>query len=328
MRDQADQADNGELLPPELSVVVPMHDEQSNIEPLYAELNEVLSGTGRSYEILFVDDGSTDGTRAALRALLERDNHVRVIRLRRNFGQTAALAAGFDHSRGHVIISLDGDGQHDPKEIPLFLEKIDEGFDVVSGWRQTRPESMLTRRIPSRLANAAMARLSGLPIHDFGTTFKAYRADLLKSLDLYGDFHRFIPALAADAGARITEIPIQVRARERGQSHYGLWRAFTVFFDLIRIRFLSLYLARPLQLFGGAGITLAGAGGSIFLYLVVLRLAFNTSLVAYRWPLFMVSIFSVLLGVQLFCLGLLGEIVVRLYFGLKIKRPYSIESID
>ena len=226
------------------------------------------------------------------------------------------------------MISLDGDGQHDPAEIPQFLAKLDEGYDVVSGWRQSRPDGYLTRTLPSRLANRAMALLSGLPIHDFGTTFKAYRREILEGLDLYGDFHRFIPALVVENGARITEIPIQVRPRTRGHSHYGLLRTVTVFFDLIRIRFLSAYLARPLQMFGGGGLVLAGLGGSIFAYLVYLRLFHNISLVAYRWPLFTVSIFTVLLGVQLFCLGLLGEIVVRLYFGLKVKRPYAGREVD
>ena len=314
--------------PPEVSVVVPFHNEGENAGRLLAEVAAALDPLQRAYEVVCVDDGSTDGTHDVLAGARSRDARIRVVRLRRNFGQTAALAAGFDHARGRVVISLDGDLQHDPAEIPGFLAKIDEGFDVVSGWRQTRPESLLLRRIPSRIANSAMAWLSGVAIHDFGTTFKAYRRDLLQSLDLYGDFHRFIPALARDAGARITEVPINVRPRARGASHYGILRTVTVFFDLIRIRFLSAYLARPLQLFGSAGLLLAGAGAAIALYLIYVKLAYGLGLLTYRWPLFVMSGFGILLGIQLFCLGLLGEIIVRLYFGLKVKRPYTVESAD
>jgi len=310
---------------PQLSVVIPFHDEEANVEPLIEELLEVLAKIERTWELVCVDDGSSDTTPIKLGALRVREPRIKVIRLRRNFGQTAALAAGFDHARGDVIVSMDGDGQHDPAELPMFIAKIDAGYDVVSGWRQTRPDALLTRRVPSRIANATMAWLSGVTIHDFGTTFKAYRREILRGLDLYGDFHRFIPALAKDFGARIVEIPIHVRPREGGRSHYGLLRAVTVFFDLIRIRFLSLYLARPLQLLGGAGLLMATLGGGLAAYLVWQRLFYDMSLTD-RYPLFTIGMTALLLGVQIFCLGLLGEIVVRLYFSLGARKPYVVDQ--
>ncbi len=243
---------------PKYSIVVPLHNEQENVTDLYDRLKAVMEINGESFEIVLVDDGSNDKTFAMLREIAAVDSRVTVVKLRRNFGQTAGLAAGFDHARGEYIIAMDGDLQHDPADIPLFLEKIAAGYDIVSGWRKVRVDNFWMRRIPSRIANWMMAKLSGVDIHDFGTTFKAYRRDILEQVPLYGELHRFIPALASWHGASICEVPIRNVNRERGTSHYGIARTFRVFFDLLTIRFLLRYLSRPLHFFGTFGM------GSIF----------------------------------------------------------------
>src|SRR5437660_11109463 len=249
---------------PKYSIVVPLHNEQENVTDLYDRLKAVMEGHGESFEIVLVDDGSKDHTFAMLREIAAVDSRVTVVKLRRNFGQTAGLAAGFDHARGEYIIAMDGDLQHDPADIPMFLAKIAAGYDIVSGWRKVRVDNFWMRRIPSRVANWMMARLSGVDIHDFGTTFKAYRRDILDQVPLYGELHRFIPALASWHGATICEVPIRNVNRERGVSHYGITRTFRVFFDLLTIRFLLRYLSRSLHLlvlfgvmsiFVGLGIT-------------------------------------------------------------------------
>ena len=223
---------------PKYSIVIPLHNEQENVTDLYDRLKAVMETSGDTFEIVFVDDGSSDETFHLLRQIAGVDSRITVVRLRRNFGQTSALAAGFDNARGEYIIAMDGDLQHDPSDIPLFLEKLSEGYDIVSGWRKQRIDNLWLRRIPSRCANWLMAKLSGVDIHDFGTTFKAYRRDILEQVPLYGELHRFIPALASWHGASICEVPIRNINRERGASHYGISRTFRVFFDLITIRFL------------------------------------------------------------------------------------------
>ncbi len=235
---------------PKYSIVVPLHNEQENVTDLYDRLKAVMESHGETFEIVLVDDGSNDHTFAMLREIAAVDSRVTVVKLRRNFGQTAGLAAGFDHARGEYIIAMDGDLQHDPNDIPLFLEKIAAGYDIVSGWRKVRVDNFWMRRIPSRIANWMMAKISGVDIHDFGTTFKAYRRDILEQVPLYGELHRFIPALASWHGATICEVPIRNVNRERGVSHYGITRTFRVFFDLLTIRFLLRYLSRPLHFFG------------------------------------------------------------------------------
>src|SRR5215468_7134420 len=252
---------------PKYSIVVPLHNEQENVTDLYDRLKVVMEANGESFEIVLVDDGSTDRTFQMLREIAAVDSCVTVVKLRRNFGQTAGLAAGFDHARGEYIIAMDGDLQHDPADIPMFLEKIAEGYDVVSGWRKVRVDNFVMRRIPSRIANWLMAKLSGVDIHDFGTTFKAYRAEILHQIPLYGELHRFIPALASWLGASICEIPIKNVNRERGNSHYGISRTFRVFFDLITIRFLLRYLSRPLHFFGTVGMLGIFGGAAIVLWL-------------------------------------------------------------
>ncbi len=237
-----------------LSVVVPIHNEEPSILPLYDRLTAVLLGTRRGYEIIFVDDASTDRSYELLSNLVQTDAHLRVVRLRRNFGQTAALSAGFDQAHGEIVIAMDGDLQHAPEDIPALLSKIDEGYDIASGWRKERVDNAVTRRIPSRIANWMMSKASGLELRDFGTTFKAYRAEVLKDVHLYGELHRFIPALASFYGARVAEVPIQNTPRAAGESHYGLGRTFRVLFDILTIRFLLKYFTRPMHFFGAIGL--------------------------------------------------------------------------
>src|SRR5579872_112493 len=227
-----------------LSIVIPIHNEEPTILPLYDRLIGVLEALNKPFEMIFVDDASTDRSFDLLANLAETDARMKVIRLRRNFGQTAALSAGFDEAQGSVIISLDGDLQHDPEDIPALLAKIDEGYDIASGWRKNRVDNPLTRKIPSRIANWLMAEVSGLRLRDFGTTFKAYRAEVLKEVNLYGELHRFIPALASFYGARVAEVPIRNTPRLSGGSHYGLGRTFNVMFDILTIKFLLKYFTR------------------------------------------------------------------------------------
>src|SRR3954451_12124074 len=249
-----------------LSIVIPIHNEEPAILPLYDRLTAVLEAIHRPYEILFVDDASTDRSFDLLANLVETDNHLKVLRLRRNFGQTAALAAGFDEAQGDVIISLDGDLQHDPEDIPLLLEKIDAGWDIASGWRKNRVDNAVTRKIPSRIANWLMKRTSGVDLHDFGTTFKAYRSEVLKDVNLYGELHRFIPALASFYGARVIEVPIRNVPRAAGDSHYGIGRTFRVMFDILTIKFLLKYMTRPMHFFGTLGLIGTTVGGGILGY--------------------------------------------------------------
>src|SRR5579872_5280829 len=243
-----------------LSIVIPIHNEEHSILPLYDRLTVVLEKLQRPYEILFVDDASNDRSFELLANLVETDGHLKVIRLRRNFGQTAALSAGFHEAKGEIIIAMDGDLQHAPEDIPALLEKINEGYDIASGWRKERVDNALTRKIPSRIANWLMARASGMELRDFGTTFKAYRAEILNDVNLYGELHRFIPALASFYGARVAEVPIRNTQRAVGSSHYGLSRTFRVLFDILTIRFLLKYFTRPMHFFGTMGLIGTASG--------------------------------------------------------------------
>src|SRR6202167_4531368 len=254
------------------SIVVPFHNEEENVTILYARLKQVMEQVADSFELILVDDGSTDRTYKLLEEIAAVDSRVLIVKLRRNFGQTSALAAGFDHASGEFILAMDGDLQHDPNDIPAFIEKLDEGYDVVSGWRKVRIDNFILRRIPSAGANWIMARLSGVPIHDFGTTFKAYRREVIQNIPLYGEMHRFIPALASYFGASICEIPIRNLNRVRGKSHYGLGRTFQVFFDLMTIRFLLKHMSRPLRFFGGCGVFAMFAGSIMAAALLGMKL--------------------------------------------------------
>ncbi len=309
------------------SIVVPFHNEEENVTELYDRLKAVMETAGAPFELVFVDDGSYDGTFRSLIDISSVDSRVVVVKLRRNFGQTSALAAGFDHAQGEFIIAMDGDLQHDPADIPLFLEKLEEGYDIVSGWRKVRMDNLWLRRIPSRCANWLMARLSGVDIHDFGTTFKAYRRELLSMVPLYGEMHRFIPALAASYGATICEIPIKNINRERGASHYGLSRTFRVFFDLITIRFLLRYLSRPLHFFGTVGMLGMMGGSAIGFYILAQKLLHQTSAMQEHGPLMITGAVMIIAGMQLLALGLLGEMQVRHYHEPSRRAPYSVECI-
>src|ERR1700683_4256335 len=252
-----------------LSIVIPIHNEEHSILPLYDRLTVVLEQLQRPYEILFIDDASTDRSYELLANLVQTDPHLKVVRLRRNFGQTAALSAGFHEAKGDVIIAMDGDLQHAPEDIPALLRKIDEGFDIASGWRKDRVDNAITRKIPSRIANWLMAKASGMELRGFGTTFKAYRSEVLKEINLYGELHRFIPALASFYGARIAEVPIRNTPRLSGDSHYGLGRTFNVMFDILTIKFLLKYFTRPWHFFGCLGLLGLSFGSLILGYLAV-----------------------------------------------------------
>jgi glycosyltransferase involved in cell wall biosynthesis len=312
---------------PTVSIVVPFHNEEDNITELYARLHSVMEEVDWEYQFVFVDDGSTDLTYKRLRDLAAIDPRVAVVRLRRNFGQTAALAAGFANCKCDYVIAMDGDLQHDPAEIPRFLEKLEEGYDVVSGWRKHRIDNLLLRKIPSRCANWLMAKLSGVNIHDFGTTFKAYRRELLAQLPLYGEMHRFIPALASAYGASICEIPIQNKHRTHGVSHYNLSRTFRVMFDLLTIRFLLRYMSRPLHFFGRLGLINMSAGSALALWLLVSKVLYRTNVVEQHALLLVFAAVLVLLGVHLVALGLLAELGVWQYFNPSARKPYSVAEI-
>lgn len=308
------------------SIVVPFHNEEQNATELYDRLRGVMESVGEPFEMVFVDDGSADSTFKVLQEIATVDSRVVVVKLRRNFGQTSALAAGFDNARGEYVIAMDGDLQHEPSDIPNFVQKLREGYDIVSGWRQARPESLFLRRIPSRCANWLMAKLSGVDIHDFGTTFKAYRRDLLRQVPLYGELHRFIPALASWHGATICEIPITCGERVAGASHYGISRTFRVFFDLITIRFLLRYISRPLHFFGTAGMVGVLSGGAIAFYMALAKILAHTDIMTQHGPLMIFATVLILGGVQLLGLGLLGEMMARQRHE-DHRRPYSVECV-
>jgi len=309
------------------SIVIPLYNEEDNLRPLYMKVVEIMNSVGSSYQVVFVDDGSSDRTYPLLREICANDSRVVAVRLRRNFGQTTALQAGFDNAEGRVIISLDGDLQHDPAEIPQFIAKINEGYDLVSGWRAKRVDTWLTRRLPSRIANWVMAKLSGVDIHDFGTTFKAYRREVLQHMRLYGEHHRFIPALASSSGARIAEIPIKNIPRASGKSNYGLSRTFRVMLDLISIKFLLEYSTRPLQFFGLFGFAGVGLGTLIGFFLVIKKLFMGQSIMLQHGPLLFLAALLILSGIQLVSVGLVGEMVTRTYFESQRKATYAVQEI-
>jgi len=312
---------------PRVSIVVPFFNEEGNVEEMHRRLKAVLEQTGRTYEIIYVDDGSRDRTYELLRAIYERDAAVRVIKLRRNFGQTAGLQAGFDHVRGDVIISMDGDLQHAPEEIPQFLAKIDEGFDIVSGWRTDRKDNAVFRKFPSRVANRVMGRLVKVKIHDFGTTFKAYRREVVQSIRLFGELHRFIPALISREGFKITEIPISNINRLKGKSNYGISRVRRVFFDLMTVKFMVSFIDRPLQIFGLIGMA-SGLAGFLIAATITFGYYFFGWLIKENLGWLMLSVFLMTLGVFFIMIGLLAEVVSRVYFQTHQIRIYSVDRID
>ncbi len=310
------------------SIVVPFHNEEENVTILYARLKQVMEQIDDSFEMVLVDDGSSDRTYKLLEEIAAVDSRVLVVKLRRNFGQTSALSAGFDHASGKFILAMDGDLQHDPNDIPAFIEKLDEGYDVVSGWRKDRTDSFFFRRIPSRIANWLMSKLSGVDIHDFGTTFKAYRREVIHSIPLYGEMHRFIPALASWYGASICEIPIRNVNRERGKSHYGIGRTFRVFFDLLTIRFLLRYMSRPLHFFGGLGLLGMMVGTCLAFILLGMKIL-NPAMdvMHHHGPMFVIGSVLIVSGIQLLALGLLGELQVRHYYTSQHPTSYTVDRL-
>ncbi len=309
-----------------ISIVVPFYNEEDNIEELYEKLTHVLNDLDVSYELIFIDDGSTDKTHDILMGLFDSDKTVKVIILRKNFGQTAALQAGFDHAKGEVIITMDGDLQHDPEDIPKLLAPLEEGFDIVSGWRKERKDHFLLRRFPSWVANRIMRLLSGVKIHDFGTTFKAYKRDVLEGLRLYGELHRFIPALISRTGVKITEVPIKNVVRQKGKSKYGLSRVRRVLFDLMTVKFIISFIDRPLQFFGLIGFVLGGIGFTIALIMTVGFYFFEWSIRDNLGNLIL-SVFLMIMGIQFIMTGLLAEIISRIYFTTHELRIYSVAEM-
>jgi glycosyltransferase involved in cell wall biosynthesis len=313
--------------PPQLSVVVPLLNEEATLGELYRRLASTLDAIGQSYEIIFVDDGSLDGTYYGLCALGAADPSIRVVKLARNYGQTAALAAGFDRARGDVIVAMDGDLQHAPEDLPRLLDKLDEGFDIVSGWRERRLDSYWTRRLPSRVANWLISRLSGVELHDFGTTFKAYRAWVVKRISLYGELHRFIPALATSVGARIAEVSITNVQRPQNKSHYGLSRTWRVMADLITVRFMLRYSTRPLHFFGPIGFASLAGGLAAGLYVVAAKFLTGDPVFLAHGPLLLLSAVLIQTGVLLVGIGVIGEFLTRIYFDGRRRRIYTIDRV-
>ncbi len=312
----------------DVSIVVPFYNEEGNVDELYRQLKAALDPLGKSYEFIFVNDGSRDGTGKILERLQQSDPRVVVVELRRNFGQTPALAAGFDHAQGDVIISMDGDLQHAPDEIPKFLAGIEEGYDLVSGWRESRERTdKVSRTLPSRVANKLMAWLSGVNLHDFGTTFKAYRRDLLQGVELFGELHRFVPALASAYGARIKEIPIKTLPRKSGKSKYNIKRTFRVLCDIMTVKFLISYLTSPLRVFGFLGMASFGAGFLIAASLMIGYLFGGGSPRTEHGALLLLSVFLMITGVQFFTVGLTAEIAARTYHRAAGKKIYAVRRV-
>lgn len=308
----------------DVSIVIPVYNEEENIKLLYENLSTVLGALGKSYEVVFVDDGSSDNTMGELELLAEGDNAVRVVSLRRNFGQTAAFAAGFDHARGDVIITMDGDNQNDPADIPMMLEKAKD-FDLVSGWRKDRKDGMILRKIPSRVANWLISTVTGVKLHDYGCSLKAYRHDVIKNLNLYGEMHRFIPAVASWYGISVTEVPVRHHARTRGVSKYGISRILRVVLDLITVKFLQSFSTKPIQFFGPTGLLSGGTGFAILMYLSALKLLTGASIGGR--PLLLLGVLLIIVGVQVIGMGLIAEMLARVYHESQKKPIYYVKKV-
>src|SRR5215813_4101882 len=310
----------------DVSVVIPIHNEEPNLEALYRELTEAFSGWGRSYEIIFVDDGSTDRSFGVLEKLQMADPRLRIIRFRRNFGQTAAFSAGFAHARGRLIVTSDGDLQNDPRDIPSLVKMLEEQqLDIVCGWRRNRKDAFLSRLVPSFFANTLISWATGVKLHDYGCSLKVFRSEVVKSIKLYGEMHRFIPAIASEQGVTIGEAEVRHRARVHGQSKYGISRTIRVVLDLLTVKFLLSYSTRPLQIFGLVGLAMSIPGLLIMAYLTFVKFAMAES-IANR-PLLMLAVLLVFTGVQLLTLGLMAELLVRTYHESQNKPTYVIREI-
>ena len=309
----------------EISVIIPVYNERENIRPLYDALKPVLEGMGVGYEIIFIDDGSTDGTSAEVEALAN-DASVRVIEFRRNFGQTAAFAAGFDHAEGEVIVTMDGDLQNDPADVPKLYGMVKDGqYDLVSGWRKNRKDTFINRKLPSMIANWLISKVTGVKLHDYGCSLKAYRSDVVKNLRLYGEMHRFIPAVANWYGVNVAEVETAHHPRVWGKSKVGISRTVKVFLDLITVKFLQSFSTKPIQFFGPMGLASTAAGLAISLYLAAEKLLAGRSIGGR--PLLLLGVLLIIIGVQLIGMGLLGEMIVRVYHESQKKPIYTLKKI-
>ena len=308
-----------------LSLVIPIYNEAENLRPLCERIRQALEPTGWDYEVVLVDDGSRDGSDQLLATLHAEDPRLKVIRFRKNFGQTAALAAGLAYAHGEIIVSLDGDLQNDPLDIPLLVTKLNEGYDLVNGWRVNRQDPFLSRRVPSQIANSVISLTTGVKLHDYGCTLKAFRCDMAKRLKLYGEMHRFIPALVSDLGGKVAELPVTHHPRRRGASKYGLARTLWVILDLLTVKFLSYYATRPSHLFGLLGVIAALLGGAITVLLGLQKLLFNVQLG--NRPLLLLGILLIVLGVQFVSLGLIGEMLARTYHESQEKPTYVVKDV-
>jgi len=312
---------------PELSIFLPVYNEEPNLPPLHAKLDHALRTLGRTAEIIYVDDGSTDGSLKVLRQIAQADERVRVVALRRNYGQTAAMAAGIDAATGDVLIPMDADMQNDPADIARLLAKLDEGYEVVSGWRKNRQDKLVTRKIPSMLANRLISWIGGVPLHDYGCSLKAYRRESIEDVKLYGEMHRFIPIYASWAGARVAEIPVEHHARTMGKSKYGLSRTLKVVFDLMTIKFMASYQTKPLYIFGSAGLlsfAISFLSGLLALLMKFVGWPKHADLV--QTPLPVLAMVLLVLGIQFFLMGLLAEMLVRTYHESQAKSIYAIRE--
>lgn len=309
---------------PYVSVVVPLYNEEDNIPYLYDDLNSALESFNITYEVIVIDDGSTDASWQRLKEVQARDKRWRIVRFRRNFGQTAGMSAGFDMARGQIVVTIDADLQNDPRDIPKLLDKMQEGYDIVSGWRIHRKEPLLTRRIPSQTANWLISRTTGVRLHDYGCSLKAYHVDVAKNVHLYGELHRFIPALASRMGVLVAEIPVNDRPRLHGKSKYGISRTFKVFLDLMGVIFYLTYFNRPLRVFGGFGVLVGSLGSLILLYLAYVRLIIGQDIG--ERPLLLLGILLMVLGVQMVSTGLIADMMMRTYHEAQNKPIYAIRE--
>jgi glycosyltransferase involved in cell wall biosynthesis len=310
---------------PELSLLIPLYNEEENLPILLDRVAEVMERLGRTYEVVLVDDGSTDRTPALLRKAVAERKHLRAVLFRRNSGQTAALAAAIQYSAGEILIPLDGDLQNDPQDIPRLLDKLSEGYDVVSGWRRNRQDTFITRILPSILANGLISLISGVKLHDYGCTLKAYRREVLTPIQLLGEMHRFIPILATWQGAKVAEVEVSHHARTHGKSKYGLGRTFKVILDLLTIKFMGSFITKPIYAFGGTGAFLFFLSGILAAYTLYEKIADDVWV--HRNPVFMLSIFFALVGMQLVMMGLLGELLIRIYFASSNSTPYVVREV-
>jgi len=310
--------------PYDVSVIVPFLNESGNLGQLYNDIKAALEPTGKSFEIVFVDDGSTDDSAGLVETFAVSDDRVKLVQFTRNFGQTAAMAAGFRHAQGRIYIAIDADNQNDPIDIPRLLDKVDEGYDVVSGWRQKRKDKLITRKIPSMVANRLLSTVTGVKLRDYGCSLKAYRAEYIDSIELYGEMHRFIPAYASMAGAKVVEVPVNHRPRMKGKSKYGLMRIFKVLMDLLTVKFLSSYATKPGYLFGGVGSILCILGMLSAVEVIIEKYSAGTF--AHKNPFLLLAVFLFFLGVQLVLMGLIAEMLVRTYHESQGKETYLVKK--